>query len=791
MLFSLSVAVHIFRFGDTMNIIDTIAKELAVHQRQVKAAVTLLDDGATVPFIARYRKEVTENLDDQQLRLLEKRLQYLRDFEARQKSILQSIEKQGLLSDALKKAILATNTLTRLEDLYLPYKPKRKSKASAAKEAGLEPLAMDLWKNVHAVPEEAAAAYVSEDKQVADVAAALAGAQEILIEMFSLDADILQRLRRELKNNAMMKSDVVKKNKDAAEKFQDYFDYVELFKKVPSHRALALFRGHQEGFLRIKLLENKLSDAQPFVAMLASHFKIQDKKSKSYVFLRESMDLTWKKLLKRFQADLFQELRQKAEEGAIQVFGDNLRDLILAAPAGQRATIGLDPGIRTGVKVAVVDQHGKLLDATVIYPHPPQKRWQESIAALAVLADKHKFELVAIGNGTGSRETEALVADLCKQFPQLPLTSVVVSEAGASVYSASEQASLEFPDLDVSLRGAVSIARRLQDPLAELVKIDPKAIGVGQYQHDVNQTQLEQALGRVVEDCVNHVGVDLNTASVELLTYVSGLSSKMAKEIVHTRDDSGAFSDREQLKKVKGIGPKSFEQAAGFLRVLHGDNPLDASAVHPESYALVQNILQKSALSIQEVMGKSAVIQGLSVAELASDQFGKQTVQDVLAELEKPGRDPRPSFKTATFKKGVHEIRDLREGMMLEGVVSNVTNFGAFVDVGVHQDGLVHISSLAEKFVDDPRKVVKAGQVVQVKVLEVDAKRKRISLTMRLTESVEEQKKGQESYAVEQQIQKTIQKKGKQGQSKGRARAKPQEDSALAAAFAKAMAGSK
>ncbi|MDX8383604.1 MAG: Tex family protein [Ghiorsea sp.] len=772
-----------------MNIIEAIAKELAVHQRQVKAAVELLDGGATVPFVARYRKEATENLDDTQLRLLEKRLQYLRDFQARQTTILQSIDKQGLLTDALKKSILATHTLTRLEDLYLPYKPKRKSKASAAKEAGLEPLAMQIYQDSGQSPEALAVNFIDADKGVEDVQAALAGAQSILIEMFSENAAVLQSLRRELKNTAVMQSHVVKKHQDKAEKFQDYFDYTELYKKVPPHRALALFRGHSEGFLRIKLLENQQADATAFINVLAAGFKVQDKKAITYDFLRETIELTWKKIVKRFQVDFFQALRQQAEDEAIQVFGDNLRDLILAAPAGQRATLGLDPGIRTGVKVAVVDQHGKLLDTTVIYPHPPRKRWQESIAALAVLADKHKFELVAIGNGTGSRETEALVADLCKQFPQLPLTSVVVSEAGASVYSASEQAAQEFPDLDVSLRGAVSIARRLQDPLAELVKIDPKAIGVGQYQHDVNQTHLETALVGVVEDCVNHVGVDINTASAELLTYVSGLNRKIAQEIVHTRDESGAFNSRKQLQQVKGIGPKSFEQAAGFLRILNGDNPLDASAVHPESYALVQHILQQVKLDIQDVMGNAAAVQKLPVSQLKGQGFGEQTVKDVLQELEKPGRDPRPSFKTATFKKGVNEIRDLREGMLLEGVVSNVTNFGAFVDVGVHQDGLVHISALADQFVDDPRKVVKAGQVVQVKVLEVDGKRKRISLSMRLHESVEEQKKGQETYAVEQKIKQSLQKNSKPTSSRGqyKGKAKPQADSALAAAFAKAM----
>ncbi|OIQ00063.1 MAG: RNA-binding transcriptional accessory protein [Zetaproteobacteria bacterium CG2_30_46_52] len=792
-----------------MNIIDIIAKEVGIQTRQAKAAIELLDGGATVPFIARYRKEATDNLDDVQLRLLEKRLQYLRDFEARQNTILQSIEKQGLLTRDLQKAILATTTLTRLEDLYLPYKPKRTSKATLAAEAGLAPLARSLRKEQNQNPEEAAVAYLNPDKGFADVPSVLAGAQEILIDYLAEDADLLQSLRDDLKATAVVKSDVVKKKMAEAEKFQDYFDFSESYKKVPSHRALAMFRGQSEGFLRVKLLENMEGDATGFINKLAAFLKLSNRKAAAYPYLLNTCELAWKKILKRLQNDFFQELRLKAEEEAIAVFGENLRDLLLAAPAGGKATLGLDPGIRTGVKVAVVDQRGKLLETAVIYPHAPQNRWQESIAALAVLADKHKFELIAIGNGTGSRETEKLVADLCKQFPQLPLTSVVVSEAGASVYSASELASLEFPNIDVSLRGAVSIARRLQDPLAELVKIEPKAIGVGQYQHDVNQGHLDDALVRIVEDCVNHVGVDINTASVQLLTYVAGLNAKMATEIVKQRDALGAFTNREQLKKIKGIGPKSFEQAAGFLRIPKGSNPLDASAVHPESYALVEKILAKITKSIQEVLAAPEVLADIKPAEFADATFGKQTVADVIEELKKPGRDPRPSFKTAKFKKGVNEIHDLREGMILEGVVSNVTNFGAFVDIGVHQDGLVHISALAEKFVDDPRKVVKAGQIVQVKVLDFDVKRKRISLTMRLADKPEQAKQVQEEYAAAVLVKRKLQQplkpspnrggdkggrgKGgqnkpaaKQGQARGNNKGKPQEMSALAAAFAKA-----
>ncbi len=783
-----------------MKIVEQIAKELNVEVRQVQAAVDLMDDGATVPFIARYRKEVTGSLDDVQLRELEKRLGYLREFEARKKSILASIDKQGLLTAELEKRIHVANTLTTLEDLYLPYKPKRRSKASIAKEAGLEPLAKDLLVNQNQNPEQAAAAFINEEQGVPDVAAALQGAEDILVDHFCEDASLLSKLRRDLKNSAVVRSELVKKYKEQAEKFEDYFDYSELFKKIPSHRALALFRGQAEGFLRLKLLENSEADAGQFISAVAAHFQVGNKQAGAYAFLQQSVEQAWKKLIKRFQADLFQELRNKAEEEAVKVFGENLRDLLLAAPAGQRATIGLDPGIRTGVKVAVVDQHGKLLETAVIYPHQPQNRWQESIAALAVLVDKYKPELVAIGNGTGSRETEKLVAELIEKFPNFKLTSVIVSEAGASVYSASELASKEFPNIDVSLRGAVSIARRLQDPLAELVKIEPKAIGVGQYQHDVNQGFMDQALGRIVEDCVNSVGVDLNTASVELLTYVSGLNSKVAAQIVEQRNAAGAFASREQLKKVKGVGPKSFEQAAGFLRILKGDNPLDASAVHPESYALVEQILCKIEADVREVIGKPEKLQDIKAADFISDAFGEQTVKDVLQELEKPGRDPRPEFRTAKFKSGVNEVRDLRQGMVLEGVVSNVTNFGAFVDVGVHQDGLVHISALADQFVGDPRKVVKTGQVVKVKVVDVDVKRKRISLTMRLQDKPEptqtdrktEQSskpradKGRkpqprrEKTALEQVQSKLQQKSKKPG-------GKPQEQSAFAAAFAKAL----
>jgi len=774
-----------------MQIIETIAQELGVQPKQVKAAVALLDEGATVPFIARYRKEMTGSLDDIQLRALEKRLGQLRDFAARQQSILKSIEKQGLLTPQLQGKILAATSLTQLEDLYLPYKPKRRSKASVAKEAGLQPLAELLLLAQEKQPEQHALSFVNPELGIAHVEDALQGARDILIEQFAEDAVLLGKLRRDLQKSAVVCSRVVKKKQEEAIKFTDYFNYTELYKKIPSHRALALFRGQQEGFLRVKLLENMAQDASVFVHMLCIHFQVRQGVA-AYAFLQGTAELAWQKILKRFQADFFKDLRQRAEEEAIKVFGENLRDLLLAAPAGQKAVLGLDPGIRTGVKVAVIDQQGKLLETAVIYPHQPKNRWQESLAALAVLVDKHKPELVAIGNGTGSRETEKLIAELMETYPQFQLTSVMVSEAGASVYSASELASKEFPDVDVSLRGAISIARRLQDPLAELVKIEPKAIGVGQYQHDIDQTRLNDALSSVVEDCVNAVGVNLNTASVELIAYVAGLNRKVAAAIVAQRDAKGAFSNRNELLSVKGVGAKTFEQAAGFLRILHGDNPLDASAVHPESYALVNRILQQLSLDLPEVMGKAGISKAVDIEVLVQEGFGEQTVRDVLAELEKPGRDPRPSFKTAKFKSGVHDIRDLRVGMQLEGVVSNVTNFGAFVDIGVHQDGLVHISALADQFVDDPRKFVKTGQVVTVKVSEVDIKRRRISLSMRSDgkatgEWVKKDKKEQrnQSPSVTKQVQQKLKQKSRGKGSQGRGKA--QGDNAFAAAFAKAL----
>ncbi len=712
-----------------------IAKELSVTEQQTVAAIGLLDGGATVPFVARYRKEATGGLDDTQLRQLEERLHYLRELEARRATVLKSIAGQEKLSPELEKFIKAAETMARLEDLYLPYKPKRRTKAQMAREAGLEPLAHTLLADPAQSPQALAENFLNAALGIETVDAALEGARQILMEQFGEDANLVGRLRDYLSKHALISSTVVAGKEEEGAKFTDYFAYSELLKRIPSHRALALFRGRKEGVLSLKMLEDAegRDGAGYCESAIASHFRISERGRAADSWLLETVRWTWKvKLFARLELDLYVELRQKAEEVAVKVFANNLRDLLLAAPAGQRATMGLDPGLRTGVKVAVVDPTGKVLDTATIYPHVPARRWDEAIAALAVLADKHHVDLVSIGNGTGSRETETLVKELRESFAQLHLTQVMVSEAGASVYSASAAAAKEFPNLDVSLRGAVSIARRLQDPLAELVKIDPKAIGVGQYQHDVSQSYLARSLDGVVEDCVNSVGVDINTASVPLLTHVAGLSRAMAENIVSFRDEQGAFRNRQQILKVPGIGPKSFEQAAGFLRIIKGDNPLDASAVHPEAYPVVEKIVVSTGKPVRELMGNREFLQQLKARDFADGRFGEITVSDILLEFEKPGRDPRPEFRTAKFKSGIKEMRDLREGMILEGVVTNVANFGAFIDIGVHQDGLVHISALTSQFIEDPRKVVKTGDVVQVKVLDVDAKRKRISLTMRM-----------------------------------------------------------
>jgi len=719
-----------------------IADELGVHPNQVAAAVRLLDDGATVPFIARYRKEATGNLDDTQLRTLEERLVYLRELEERRAAILQSIDEQGKLTAELRAEIENAETKQRLEDLYLPYKPKRRTKAQIAKEAGLEPLADALYGDPMLTPEIEAAKYIDADKQVPDVKTALDGARQILMERFAEDAALLEKLRGYLNEHALIVSMVVEGKEDAGAKFRDWFDFREPLKSAASHRVLALLRGRNEDVLRLAIkteleLRNPPENS-PCIAMIAGHVGIRDQGRPADKWLAETARWTWLvKLSLHLETELMGSLRERAEEEAIRVFARNLHDLLLAAPAGPKTVIGLDPGIRTGVKVAVVDTTGKLLETTTIYPHEPRRDWEVSIAALRQLAQKHHAALIAIGNGTASRETDKLAGDLMKRYPELKLTKIVVSEAGASVYSASELAAREFPTLDVSLRGAVSIARRLQDPLAELVKIDPKSIGVGQYQHDVNQGRLAKSLDAVVEDCVNSVGVDVNTASAALLARISGLNSTLAANIVGYRDQNGAFPSRAALLKVPRLGDKTFEQAAGFLRINHGENPLDASAVHPEAYPVVERILADIKKGVKDVIGDSRLVKSLNPAKYTDERFGLPTVQDILKELEKPGRDPRPEFKTASFREGVEDLKDLEPGMQLEGVVTNVTNFGAFVDIGVHQDGLVHVSALADKFVKDPHTVVKAGDVVRVKVLEVDIPRKRIALTMKLNDQVQ------------------------------------------------------
>ena len=719
-----------------MDVIQRIAEELSVNSQQVKSAVALLDEGATVPFIARYRKEVTGGLDDTQLRLLEERLVYLRELNARRETILESINSQGKLTPELEKAIKDADTKTLLEDLYLPYKPKRRTKAQIAKEAGLEPLADAILDDRSVNPTEIAVAYINTDKEVPDVPAALKGARQIIMERISESAELLAELRERVWKDGIIHATVMADKEQVAEKFKDYFDYQEAINKIPSHRALALFRGRNEDLLTINLKPGtEEKDAHLLCTQFVSQYlNITDTTKPADAWLAETARFAWKiKLFTRIDLDLKMRLREAAETEAIKVFANNLKDLLLAAPAGSKATMGLDPGIRTGVKVAIIDATGKVLGTDTIYPHPPRKQWDESIATLAKLIAQHQVSLVSIGNGTASRETDQLVADVIKRHPELKFTKITVSEAGASVYSASELAAKEFPELDVSLRGAVSIARRLQDPLAELVKIDPKSIGVGQYQHDVNQFQLAKSLDIVVEDCVNAVGVDVNTASVSLLKQVSGLSASVSENIVTFRNNNGPFLNRAQLKKVPRLGDKAYEQAAGFLRVMNGDNPLDASAVHPEAYPVVKAIIDNTGKSIRDLIGQSQFLRSLNPANYTNADFGLPTVTDILQELEKPGRDPRPEFKSVEFKAGIEKISDLKPGMRLDGVVTNVANFGAFVDIGVHQDGLIHISHLSDTFIKDPRDAVKTGDMVKVKVLEVDADRKRISLSMKTT----------------------------------------------------------
>ncbi|HDL7014809.1 TPA: RNA-binding transcriptional accessory protein [Yersinia enterocolitica] len=714
-----------------------IASEIQARPEQVIAAISLLDEGNTVPFISRYRKEVTGGLDDTQLRQLESRLGYLRELEDRRQTILKSIEDQGKLTEQLASAINGTMSKTELEDLYLPYKPKRRTRGQIAIEAGLEPLADSLWNDPQQDPEQVALAYVDADKGVADTKAALDGARYILMERFAEDATLLAKVRQYLWKNAHLVAKVVEGKEQEGAKFRDYFDHHEPIAQVPSHRALAMFRGRNEGVLQLALNPDPQFDEPPRESqgeqIIINHLDLRLNNAPADNWRKAVVNWTWRiKVLMHLETELMSTLRERAEDEAINVFARNMQDLLMAAPAGMRATMGLDPGLRTGVKVAVVDATGKLVAYDTIYPHTGQAA--KAAAVVAALCIKHQVELVAIGNGTASRETERFFTELQQQYPAVTAQKVIVSEAGASVYSASELAALEFPDLDVSIRGAVSIARRLQDPLAELVKIDPKSIGVGQYQHDVSQSQLAKKLDAVVEDCVNAVGVDLNTASVPLLTRVAGLTRMMAQNIVNWRDENGRFHNREQLLKVSRLGPKAFEQCAGFLRINHGDNPLDASTVHPEAYPVVERILAATEQALQDLMGNATALRSLNARDFTTEKFGVPTVTDILRELEKPGRDPRPEFKTATFAEGVETLNDLTPGMILEGSVTNVTNFGAFVDIGVHQDGLVHISSLADKFVDDPHKVVKAGDIVKVKVMEVDLQRKRIALSMRLDE---------------------------------------------------------
>ncbi|MCX7221231.1 MAG: Tex family protein, partial [Burkholderiales bacterium] len=762
------------------------------------AAIALLDEGATVPFISRYRKEATGGLDDIQLRLLEERLRYLRELEARRAAIISSIEEQNKMTPVLLDAITHAEDKTRLEDLYLPYKQKRRTKAQIALEAGLLPLADGLLADPTLEPEVQAALYLKpafssdsgDNPGVPDTKAALDGARQILMERFAEDATLLQALREYLLDHGIVESIVVPGKEEAGAKFSDYFAYSETLGTIPSHRALAIFRGRREEMLTVNLRldteeEKPKWDAplNPCESRIAARFGVKNTGRAADKWLADTVRWSWRvKVFMHLDTELMSNLREKAEVEAINVFALNLKALLLAAPAGPRATMGLDPGLRTGCKVAIVDATGKVVDYTTIYPHQPRNDWDGSLHVLAALAAKHNVALISIGNGTASRETDKLAQDLIKMRPELKLTKIVVSEAGASVYSASEFASKELPDLDVTIRGAVSIARRLQDPLAELVKIDPKSIGVGQYQHDVGQSQLARSLDAVVEDCVNAVGVDVNTASAPLLARVSGLSSSVAQSIVNFRDAKGMFSSRAELRSVPRLGDKTFEQAAGFLRVMKGSNPLDASAVHPESYPLVEKILADIKKDVASIIGDERLLKSLSPAKYADDKFGIPTISDILKELEKPGRDPRPEFTTATFKDGVEEIRDLRPDMILEGVVTNVAAFGAFVDIGVHQDGLVHISALSNTFVKDPHTVVKAGQVVKVKVLEVDEKRKRIALTMRLTDSAPQPGSQPEQRANRDDAKRLNQHNAQQNRQSS---APAPSNNAMASAFAK------
>jgi uncharacterized protein len=762
-----------------------IANELNIKEQQVINSIQLLDEGATVPFISRYRKEVTGGLDDTQLRTLHERLEYIRELDLRRSAIIKNINEQGKLTKELTQALNAADTKTRLEDLYRPYKQKRRTKGQIAIEAGIEPLADALLANHVLDPEQQAQQYINKNKAFKDAfndtKGVLNGAKFILMERFADDADLTEKLRNYMNQNAQLHSQVVKGKETEGAKYCDYFDNKDALSKIPSHRALAMFRGRNEGFLQLKLdVEHNADVLHPCEVIIAQHLDLINKGASADAWLADVVRWTWRiKLHLRLETELLTNLRQRAEIEAINVFAKNIKDLLLAAPAGQRATIGLDPGLRTGVKIAVISDTGQYLDSSVIYPHAPRKQWDQSIAELAKLAAQYKVELLAIGNGTASRETDKLCADLIKRHPELKLQKIMVNEAGASVYSASETAAKEFPDLDVTIRGAISIARRLQDPLAELVKIEAKAIGVGQYQHDVSQVQLAKNLDAVVEDCVNSVGVEVNTASAALLRRVAGLNQTIANNIVALRDEKGRFTNRKELKEVSRLGPKAFEQAAGFLRIHQGDNPLDASAVHPESYSVVNKIAAANDSDIGKLIGNTQLLKHLNPADYINDKFGLPTIIDIISELDKPGRDPRPAFKTASFKEGIEKISDLKESMILEGTVTNVTNFGAFVDIGVHQDGLVHISALANRFVKDPHNVVKAGDIVKVKVMDIDQARKRIALSMRLNDRVEQKEKILTKKLAQGKVQRR--------QTATRSQNKASANNAFAAAFAKAQ----
>ncbi len=773
----------------TKTVSQRIAEELAVRESQISAAIGLLDEGATVPFISRYRKEVTGGLDDTQMRYLDERLRYLRELDERRSAIIKSIAEQEKLTPELEQALRAADTKNRLEDLYLPYKPKRRTKAQIAREAGLGPLADALFANPDLDPEQEAGAFLKPDQGITDSKTALDGARQILMERFAEDADLLAQMRDFLQQHSLLASRLVAAKETEGAKFRDYFEHTEALSGVPSHRALAMFRGRNEGCLQLNLVldaEEKPTDAHPCEAMIADYWRIREQGRPADRWLAETVRWTWRvKLSTHLQTDLLTQLRERAEQEAIQVFANNLKDLLLAAPAGARPTIGMDPGLRTGVKLAVVDANGKLLDHGAIFPNQPQNRTREAAAELLRMIREYNVELIAIGNGTASRETDKFVGDLLQQQPELNCRKVMVNESGASIYSASEFAAREFPDLDVTIRGAVSIARRLQDPLAELVKIEPKSIGVGQYQHDVSQVQLARQLDAVVEDCVNAVGVDVNTASIPLLARVSGLNQNLASNIIAHRDQAGSFASRRELLKVARFGDKTFEQAAGFLRISKGDNPLDASAVHPESYPVVEAIAARQQRSLASIIGDSSFLRGLRPQDYVTDAVGLPTVTDIIRELDKPGRDPRPEFRVARYQDGVEKISDLKPDMVLEGTVTNVTNFGAFVDIGVHQDGLVHISVLADRFVKDPRDVVKAGDVVRVKVMEVDQPRKRIALSMRLNDKAEPNPREQRQEGRPGGGKPRPPGKGGQGPKKGADAAKA-PTTALAAAFASA-----